>query len=55
MSKIDSTALSIELEKNNQFCLGLKSLISSGCNKEIIDDLLEQLCDKSEYLASKFS
>jgi hypothetical protein len=54
MSKIDSTALSIELEKNNQFCLGLKSLISSGCKQEVIDDLLEELCDKSEMLL-KFS
>lgn len=54
MSNIDITALKIELEKNNQFCLGLKSLITSGCKPSSIDELLEQLCDKSEGLLLKF-
>ena len=54
MSNQDCTLLTSELEKNEQFCLGFKSLIDSGCSQEALSALAEELCDKSESLKNKF-
>lgn len=54
MSNKNSTLLTSELEKNDQFCLGLKSLIDSGCSQQALSTLVEELCDKSESLKNTF-
>ena len=54
MSNQDCTLLTSELEKNNQFCIGLKSLIDGDCSKEALLSLTEELCDKSESLVHRF-
>jgi hypothetical protein len=54
MSNEDCTLLTSELEKNEQFCHGLKSLIDSGCSMETLSELAEELCDKSESLKNRF-
>ena len=54
MPKQDYTLLTSELEKNDQFCMSLKSLIDNGCSKEVLSALAEELCDKSEYMKNRF-
>lgn len=48
------TALKQELEKNEQFCIALKTLINIGSDKEVVEDLLERLCDRAEKLHLTF-
>jgi hypothetical protein len=54
MTKKDNTVLTKELENNEQFCIALKTLINIGSDKEVVDDLLERLCDRAESLTLKF-
>lgn len=54
MTTTDNTVLTKELEKNAQFCIALKTLINIGTDKQVTDDLLERLCDKSEALLVRF-
>lgn len=54
MPNQDHTLLTSELEKNDQFCLGLKSLIDSGCSQQTLSTLVDELCDKSEILKNTF-
>ncbi|WP_157465853.1 hypothetical protein [Colwellia sp. TT2012] len=54
MPKEDYTLLTRELEKNDQFCMSLKSLIDNDCSKEVLSALAEELCDKSEYMKNRF-
>jgi len=46
--------LTNELEKNEQICMSLKSLIDNDCSKEVLSTLAEELCDKSEYMKNTF-
>lgn len=55
MTTKDNTVLATELENNAQFCIALKTLINIGNEKEVVDDLLERLCDRAEALFLKFS
>lgn len=54
MSKQDYTLLTSELEKNEQICMSLKSLIDNDCSKEVLSTLAEELCDKSEQMKNTF-
>lgn len=54
MTTQDNTGLTTELENNAQFCIALKTLVNLGNDKDIIDDLLERLCDRAEALQLKF-
>jgi len=54
MSNQDHTLLTSELEKNEQICLGLKVLIDSGCSRESLSAVAEELCDRSELLKNKY-
>lgn len=54
MTTQDNTVLTKELENNAQFCIALKTLVNLGNDKEIVDDLLERLCDRAEELLSKY-
>lgn len=54
MPNQDYTLLTSELEKNDQICMSLKLLIDNDCSKEIVSALAEELCDKSEYMKSRF-
>ncbi|MEY8213798.1 MAG: hypothetical protein RPR97_04845 [Colwellia sp.] len=53
MSNIDTTSLTNDLEKNEQICIGLKSLINSACSRESLSAIVEELCDRSESLKNK--
>jgi hypothetical protein len=54
MPNQDCTLLTNELEKNEQFCMSLKSLIDSGCSKKTLSALAEEICDKSETIKYMF-
>ena len=54
MSNQDNILLTTELEKNAQFCMGLKVLIDNDCSKETLSNIAEELCDSSESLRDKF-
>ena len=54
MSNQDCTLLTNELEKNEQFCMSLKSLIDSGCSKESLSVVAEELCDRAELIKNTY-
>jgi hypothetical protein len=54
MSNQDCTLLTSELEKNEQFCQSLKTLIQNGCSRETLSVLAEELCDNSESIRNRF-
>ncbi|MBU2871372.1 hypothetical protein [Colwellia sp. E2M01] len=54
MPNQDYTSLASELEKNEQICISLKSLIDSDCSKQTLSVLAEELCDKSETIKYLF-
>ena len=54
MPKQDYTSLTNELEKNEQLCISLKSLVDSGCSKESLSTVVEELCDRAEYIKNQY-
>ncbi len=53
MSIQSDCSLTNELELNEQFCLSLKSLIDSGCSRESLSTIAEELCDRAESIKNK--
>lgn len=48
MSNLNNTLLTELTAKHVQFCLGLKTLIDSGCSLESLNNVIEELCDQTE-------
>ena len=54
MTNQDYTVLKNELEKNEQFCMSVKSLIDNGCSRETLSMLAEELCDRAESIKNTY-
>jgi hypothetical protein len=54
MHDINKVELTNDLENNDLLCMGLKSLIDSGCSRESLSTVVEELCNTSESLRNKY-
>lgn len=54
MTNPDYTLLPKELEKNEQMCMSLKSLIDNDCSRETLSVLADELCDRTEFLKNRY-
>jgi hypothetical protein len=50
MSNLEIKKLTDITGKHVQFCNGLKAIIDGGCSLESLGELLEELCDKTDFI-----